>query len=323
MLSFGLDQIYAVSERVSNIYRYISENIIITRNSISLDNLPKKIFQQHGVFTIASRLDVPKTSAIIKFLPKLYHTKYTKRIDIFGDGDSFDQLKDFITKNHFNDKVHLLGWVDDFKQQLINNQYDCVFGVGRVATDAISTKTPIGLIASDGSITMVSKNNLSHFIENNFLNFDSSEKNNLEKELGDLYNNSKNYLFNKSDLSLLDASNNWQQHILSERNLVFKNKAVIKKIDELFLSNQNEELFLGSSLIDPLIALLNEYGQGKLIYAELIGNIANVLNNRISVVQNQLSALESSLSELESSTSWKITKPLREANRIFHNIKKP
>lgn len=322
LFAFGVDQIYAVSKRLSDIYSYISKDIIVTQNGIPLDNFPKKVFYRTGIFAIASRLDQPKTATIIDFLPKLYTSEYSSRIDIYGDGDNFNTLKNFITKNNYDDKVCLHGWVDNLKQKFIKNQYDCVFGVGRVAIDAISTKTPVGVVGSDGFVGLVNKDNLPYFTKNNFLSSGLQEINDIQKELTDLYRNPKKYTFNKNDLDMLDASKIWQQHILLEQNLVFREKEAIKEIMDILIHNQNEELLLGTNLIGSFTSILNKYNQNKLIPAELLIGTASALTNKISKYQEQLSSLEGSLAKLEASTSWRITKPLRKANKIIHNIKK-
>ena len=306
-LSSGTDQIFAVSERLAKIYNYISDKIIVSRNNIDLKHLPSRTFQKTGRFATASRLDGPKTEVIINFIPKIYRLKQVKQFDIYGNGDKIEELKKFITSNHFDDKVNILGWSKNLIATFINEKYDCVFGVGRIITDAISSTTPVGILGYGGFAGLINKYNLLDFAETNFLSWETFPDDFLKNSILNLYKNPSEYLFSKQDLSIFDTNKNWNKHISLEQNLKPTQKPIIEKIEKLLKNNPNENLLLDTDIIKNLNHILPEQ---KLIYSGL-------LNSLFDILHAQIIAAESRTKKLEDSLSWKVTKPLRKANKFF------
>lgn len=304
-LSFGLDQIFAVSERLARIYSYASNDIFVSNNSITLKDIPRgKTFVGNGHYAIASRLDIPKTIPIKEFLPQLCDFSFTKQIDIYGDGDQKDALASFINEQGLSKKVKLLGWHPNLQSILTKNNYDCVFGIGRVITDTIASATPAGILGYGGFAGLLNKDNLQHFAHTNFISWDSYDKKFLEFELRRLYKNPHSFILKPSDLSSLDAELNWKKHIEKASKVKFAPKPIINNIISILNSHPTEDLFLDKAIINQLMDIIYNVEQNQLIYA-------GILQNYYSIIKQTNIELIAKNTQLENSFSWKITKPLR------------
>ncbi len=310
-LCFGLDQITAVSERLTKIYYYASDNISITRNSILLKDIPKnKRFPKNGHYAIASRLYDEKVTLIKTFLLQICNLPSTKQVDIYGDGDQQEDLAAFIEKNHLSNKVQLLGWHPNLSTVLSQKDYDCVFGVGRIITDAITASTPAGILGYGGFAGLVDKENLQHFATTNFISWDTYDEKLLKTEIQRLNKDPQSFVFKPSELSLFNAELNWKHHLEKEVKVQFQDKPIIKKLSSLLHKHQDEDLLLGTSIMDELIDFIDSADKNRLMY---IG----ILQEYNKVIKHRQTELTQKISQLEQSFSWKITKPLRQIRHFM------
>ncbi|MBR6505270.1 glycosyltransferase [Candidatus Saccharibacteria bacterium] len=208
VFSYGFDRLFAVAEYLSDLYPYLPIKTIL-HNGFSASNIKNKKFQPTGNVAVVSRLDEVKTQLIIDFLPSLYEQKVVKKIDIYGNGEYYNQLADFINQNHYEDKISLLGWEKDVSDKIYKSDYMAVFGMGRVIVETIEAGVPAGVLGYGGFAGFVDHNNLIGFSKTNLTSWNKA-KDSLEKEFNQLFKMPDYYLFNKQDLSDFESENIWK-----------------------------------------------------------------------------------------------------------------
>ena len=290
----GIDAIIPVSEYLSHLYRHLPQNHIITPNAIDISNLKsKKTINKSGHFAIASRIEHPKTDTIFSFLPQLYNSHYTRRIDIYGDGTDRLSLEEFIKNNHYDNKVNLCGWAENLPDILKNNNYDCIFGLGR------------------GFAGIVNKQNLKQFANSNFISWDKTSPNLLDQELKQLYKNPANYLFSKTDLKQYSSDNVWGNHANEITTLKHSSNQTVDDLEQLLITHNNNNLLFGNTLFEPLLQIIHSLGDDELVYTGYI----NYLLSEYYKLTNINEQLKTEVKNMQESTSWRITKPLRKINQ--------
>lgn len=330
-LHFGFDWMFAVSERLAEMYAYLSKNISIVRNNMVVVAGAGKKFDKSGRFAIASRIDPPKFEVVIDFLPQLYEAKQVKLVDIYGDGGHYKALLDFIKEHNYEDKIVLKGWVDNLSDVFCREGYDCVFGVGRIVMDAISARTPVGILGYGGFTELLDRDNIGAYAKTNFISWDPSEEGALNKAIGKLYKDPKRFVFGKKDLSMFDANRNWRVHISQLEKCQYKEKLIIRKLENLLKSSLDENILGGAGVFDALYKLLVESGDmytymnSLRVVHDYYFEKASILENRVTELNRQAREkdaliekmvdekrnFEQHIREIENSTSWKITKPIR------------
>ena len=210
IFSYGFDQIFAVAEYLTELYSYLP-NIEIVLNGLPINSLSAKPFKNTKKVAIASRLDEVKAGLIIDFLPTLYETKAIEQIDIYGDGDHFEQLQTFITEHRMANRVNLCGWTKDFAKTIEDNQYMLAFGMGRVVLEAMKVGVPVGVLGYGGFAGLVNHNNLADFSKNNLTSWQESPTT-LSIELKKLFKKPNDYIFNSNQLSIFNIERIWQKY---------------------------------------------------------------------------------------------------------------
>ena len=133
----------------------------------------------------------------------------------------------------------------------------------------------------------------------------------LKTEIQRLNKDPQSFIFKPSELSLFNAELNWKHHLEKEVKVQFQDKPIIKKLSSLLHKHQDEDLLLGTSIMDELIDFIDSADKNRLMY---IG----ILQEYNKVITHRQTELTQKISQLEQSFSWKITKPLRQ---IRHFIK--
>lgn len=262
-LSYGFNQIFAVAEYLTDLYSYLLAPKII-RNGFIFNERPNKTFKNTHKVAIISRLDEPKSKIVLDFLPEIYSCDSINQIDIFGDGNHINDIRNFISQNHLTDKINLLGWTENLSEKISNNNYMVVFGMGRVILDAIKANVPAGILGYGGFAGLVNHRNLMSFSENNLTSWEKSI-NTVSEEIENLSKNPHNYYFKDSEISLFNATPIWQEYYSTIKTLKYHNNPQIQKLLNLILENptanliENEHIFLecirllsdGNKPIDP------------------------------------------------------------------------
>ncbi|UXI00542.1 glycosyltransferase [Photobacterium sp. TY1-4] len=151
LISKYVDLTLAVSEEVYALAQLHFKNIHLLRNSVLPVNNEvnqKLIRLNHYRCLVVSRLDADKLPGIIEFLKFAIASEEIKYIDIAGDGDSSQIIKDFVDENKCSERVRLLGFVDSISQNL--SHYDLIAGMGRCVIEAAIAKKIVCLVGYDG-----------------------------------------------------------------------------------------------------------------------------------------------------------------------------
>ena len=258
IFSYGFDQLFAVAEYLTNLYSYLP-NISIVRNGLSLDNLTKHSFNQTNKVAIASRLDEPKAKLIIDFLPELYASEQIQQIDIYGDGDYATILQHFIASHHFEDKVKLRGWINDFAETLSKGHYMLVFGMGRVVLEALKSSVPVGVLGYGGFAGLINHDNLLDFSKSNLTSWQKSSSS-LSDELNNLINNPKDYFFTAKQLSIFNNTIIWNNYLETIQGLSFHDKPILSSLNDWLLNHPNRNIYDDEELLLHCVRSLSDGG---------------------------------------------------------------
>lgn len=307
-LYFGIDSVIVVSEYLSHLYRHLPQEKIVLPNGISkMPTSAKHTIKPNGVFAIASRVDPPKTDTILSFLPQLYNSKYSKSIDIYGDGLDLPIIKKMVSDNHFEDKVNFCGWAPNLSLTLENNKYDCVFGLGRVITDSIGASTPAGIVGYGGFSGIVSKQNIQYYLHNNFISWNQTSPTLLDEELTKLYKTPSDYLFNKSDLEHISSDYFWNMGLEKLKEVKHTSNSTVNILEDLLVTHKNSDIINDKTISDSLLKIIQSLDKNTLIYTGFVDILISTNRN----LQQTITQLTNDIKNMQESTSWKITSPLR------------
>jgi len=241
MLSYGFDKYFAVAEYLTSLYSFLKNDSIV-RNGVSLNAMKYRKFKNTKAVAIASRLDVIKSQLIIDFLPDAYKSSAINTIDIYGDGDGVPMIQSFIADNHMSDKVHIKGWEKNLPGKLSSGEYMLAFGMGRVALEAMSSGTPVGILGYGGFAGLVNRSNLQDFAKNNLTSWKSSDAS-LETELKRFFKKPSDYIFSKKDLAMFDAEAIWQKYYDIILKTSHSENIASQKVYKFLSDNPNVDIF--------------------------------------------------------------------------------
>lgn len=256
IFSYGFDQIFAVAEYLTELYSYLP-NIEIVRNGLPINSLSIKPFKNTKKVAIASRLDEVKANLIIDFLPTLYKTKTIEQIDIYGDGNYFEQLQVFITKHNMTDRVNLCGWTKDFTKTIETNQYMLAFGMGRVVLEAMKAGIPVGILGYGGFAGLINHNNLADFSKNNLTSWQEPHAT-LSVELKKLFKKPSDYIFSPNQLSIFNIERIWQKYFNTVSSLSHKDNPIIHSLYTWLYEHPSTNIFDNQELLLISIRALSD-----------------------------------------------------------------
>ncbi len=297
IIKYGVDQIVAVAEYLQKQYAYLSPKIIIARNGIKLSKKmrpARKTTSNTKAFCIASRIDAPKSKIIMDFLPKIHGLSEVKKIDIYGDGDSVEALRNFVEQRKMK-KVNVCGWVNDVSKTIVEKKYDAIFGMGRVVLNALSVSVPVGVLGYGGFAGFVRNDNIAHFAENNFTDWDTYDDLDIKKEIKKVQKSPQEYKLTRKEMAPYDSEGIWKSYFEEAKSIARTPKPVVQKLNKIFEKNQSENLNLGF--------MFNE---------ENFPTVSNDATYQLLCNKNsRVSYLEQSILDINNSRFWRLTKPIR------------
>lgn len=190
-------------------------------------------------FISVSRLDEDKMNSVIlgidfyiKYFLK-YKNKYGEDsalcLDICGDGNSLDKIKEFVNKNYGEDyNIHFIGASNKEVFDIIC-EYDVVFGMGRCILEAIAMKKIPVLVSYDTYIGCIYDKNI-NFNKLSYSNFSGRNLNNgnVDKDIDFLLETNNNMLneIKQKNYDYINENNNIQlivkefENIISDLNMI-------------------------------------------------------------------------------------------------------
>lgn len=310
-LKYGFDRVFAVAEHLQKQFSYLSQDITIVRNGMTTPATrrpSRKTSRPNGHFCIASRLDIPKSKIIMDFLPIIHDIPAVKKIDIFGDGDCMDTLKGFVVSNNF-DKVACCGWTNDLQKTIADNNYDAVFGMGRVVLDAISANTPVGILGFNGFVGFLCHENIAHFANSNLTSWEKHDDINLGDEIALVQKHPAKYSLSKEDLSLFDTRLIWSTYFKIESEVKHSSKPFLKFLNSALEGNSSSSFNFKKFVAETPLPI----AENDVLYPAYLSSIFNDIEKN-----KKIESLEKTISEITNSGFWKATKPVRSVLGKLH-----
>ncbi len=275
------------AEYLKERYSLDENKFVIIPNSINLDIYKSTRLNENGKgkFVIISRINNEKIRSIKNGIDifKKYNNS-NKTLDIIGDGDRIDEIKDYIGTD---EKIKLLGAKNNISKLLEN--YDIVLGLDRTILEALAMKkiavvigyeNPKGIITID-NIDIAAKNGFSgeglkdKKIEEIALELD---KNKIDKD--------KNYEYVKNNLNIMkniyienDYNTNYNFLDIFEiiKEIKDQDQEVVSKSEGLIQENSriNEKNQQLSEELEKVKKELNSVYNSKRF--KFVNNVANLL----------------------------------------------
>lgn len=251
-----------VSDEVKDFYEkkyfFPSSKGILLNNSLFIDeSITNNCPDFSNNFVIVSRIDDSKIDSIkigidvyIKYfeLCKIQNLDTSSlKFDIVGDGSKKQELIDFIKDNKYN--INYIGTTNNTQQLL--QQYDVVFGMGRVLLEAISCKKIAFLITYNKFIGLVNSLQTDEFSTIAFANFSGRNLNSKDinteldkffkmplQEKQDIINSNFNYILSNNNIetNIIPLVNDMESSFKYEPQTHYELKIcldLITHIDEL------------------------------------------------------------------------------------------
>ncbi|MBB5150471.1 glycosyltransferase [Ureibacillus thermosphaericus] len=163
-------RIYAVSEEVQSIININNEsldvtvlpNIVPVNKNINNYNIDRKFV------SMISRLDKDKINGVfecIRFFREFLKTNlgFGKKLIIIGDGDSYNDVKEFTKDDEF---IEMVGYSDEVDKFIKDSYFVC--GMGRVALESMAQNVPVLLVGYDGLKGFINVDNVENLARSNF-----------------------------------------------------------------------------------------------------------------------------------------------------------
>ena len=164
-------KVFSVSKNGNNCFNNIGyDNVVLLRNPIDFKKFPIASSVNNNKWLLVSRIDNDKIDEI-KLMIKNMRKFNIDKIDIVGDGNELDNLKNFICNNKLDSVVKLKGYSDNIYSDF-NNSYTGIIGIGRVILEALAMNIPCILIGFGKITGFVNKNIYDTVKDVNFVNKD-------------------------------------------------------------------------------------------------------------------------------------------------------
>ncbi len=159
---------------------FLAHKSVHIPNGIRFKEIAESTAKGEIRFSYISRID-QRHFEIIRFLiqevwPSVIEKYPNARLVVAGDGPFLSQLQEMVhlSDNQLNtNSIHIEGYVNDLDQILTAT--NLVFGVGRVALEAIAAGVPVFSIKNKRMGEIICCNKLQHFQFGNFVDLDGHE----------------------------------------------------------------------------------------------------------------------------------------------------
>lgn len=150
--------IFCVSEETKTFADlYADQNkIVLLPNAVNTNQFTPFEKKEKGKWALASRIDSEKIIGIKESL-RIFDRSRISSIDIYGDGPSLNELKEFSSQNILNTQINYKGHVIDLSEHLMAGCYEGLAGMGRVAIEGMASNLLVALVGYDGLKGLLSK----------------------------------------------------------------------------------------------------------------------------------------------------------------------
>lgn len=139
-------------------------------NAVDTERFSEAERDPSGPVALISRLDEDKVPGIKAFLTEFskLEAPFRRKIHIFGDGNSFDELRNWVREIlQGEDWIDFMGHEDRWCERL-KRGYAFVAGMGRVVLEAGAMNLPVLLVGYDGPKGFVTRKNIESLSYRNF-----------------------------------------------------------------------------------------------------------------------------------------------------------
>lgn len=143
-----IEKVFAVSEEcknaINNSTNFMNRAVLLQNAIDTKKYKEKRQIKDNKVWAFISRIEEEKIKDLKQILENMDFLDI-KEIHIYGDGSKKNNLLEFIKEKRLQDRVLIFGHVDNLYEQL-DNKYNGIIGIGRVALEALSMGFPCMLI---------------------------------------------------------------------------------------------------------------------------------------------------------------------------------
>ncbi len=144
-------KLLTVTQNGKNCFERIGyKNIELIPNPIDEKKFPKATVVNNHKWALISRISDDKIEEIKKMILNIEKFGIDS-VDIYGDGNKVEELKNFISEEELNSKINYIGYTNNL-YQTVNNKYNGIIGIGRVVLESLMMGYPTILIGF-GKIT--------------------------------------------------------------------------------------------------------------------------------------------------------------------------
>ena len=281
----------------NNISKYFNvsySKIKVIHNSINLKNYKstKKVKSLNN-FIILSRFSQEKIISIkngIDLYVKFYDRANNKnlKLDIYGDGNSLKEIKDYIKDISKKYNINLYGKTNEVAKVL--DKYDVVIGIGRCILEGI-TMQKIAIISGVYELKyMITPNNIVETIKENFVAefLKSKSADEIVSDLLKLDESAINDITQKN-YSIINKKLDIKKNIfyLQDCNITY-NKDVVVNLFNLIKKNQDDYKNLQKQLKETI----DSHEKIKIYNNQILEELNNIKNSKRYKFVNKLAKLK-------------------------------
>ena len=168
-------KVYCVSEDLVNLLKEMFpdlNNLGLFPNALPEEYFTNIPFSPKGDIILVTTFQNVKLRGILEFLNlfKSLPEKYKRKVNVFGEGEAFESIKDWIKKSNLERYFHFYGYVDNYAN-VINGEISFGVAMARSAIEILSLNIPLCVLGLDGPKGFVNKNNFKDFLFSNFAGF--------------------------------------------------------------------------------------------------------------------------------------------------------
>ncbi|AEH46347.1 glycosyltransferase [Parageobacillus thermoglucosidasius] len=327
--------IFCVSDEVKTVAQsYTDENKLkILNNAVDTFLFKTAEMTNNGIWAVVSRIDSQKVIGIKDFIYKADKTNI-QSIHVFGDGDSLEDLKDFVKNNIHSTNVEFKGLSTQIYKDL-SKGYNGIAGMGRVVLEGLSMNLPVILIGYDGVKGLVDEKML---LKSKYWNYSgrglkSINDIDLQECLLDLKSNPEKYRMRKWIEKYASERHVWSNYISLVSNINFEKYSILEHVYNLFKSHlgknipylYDEELML--DYIDLLHRNNIQLSSRYLLSAfkkesQKVEHMHNLLkDNEIEILKQEINDLNQKIKDREDELAEK-EKIIDELSQQNENLRK-
>lgn len=201
LLDYEINKIFCVSKEGTTLFEnciFEKDKIVFLPNSIDTEKFIPAQKSNNKSWALISRLDDDKINEIKKLITIL-HEIDIQELHIFGDGSKKEFLQEFIQEKNLTNKVFFEGHCDNLNEKLSNN-FNGIFGIGRVAMESISMEFPTILIGYNKIAGLIDTNMYNIIKKENFTtkNIKEISTSMLRDQIQQVYNDTYDRAFYNS-----------------------------------------------------------------------------------------------------------------------------